>query len=124
MTYGTIGFFILFHIKEPIKLTYLIQITVILLSLRVLTLYFIRLDADPNMIVLEDPFLNTFIYQRNQETGMFNQHDLFFSGHTANLFLASILYQNKKLKYFFFNDYFYNGRLSYFTKSALQYRCY
>ena len=101
MTYGAIGFFILFHLNDPIKLTYLIQITVILLSLRVLTLYFIRLDAHPDMIVLEDPFLNTFLYQINKETGTFNQHDLFFSGHTANLFLASILYQNKKLKYFF-----------------------
>ena len=109
MTYGAVGFFILFHLKDPIKLTSLMQITVILLSLRVLTLYFIRLDADPNMIVLKDPFLNTFIYQINKETGLLNQHDLFFSGHTANLFLASILYQNKKLKYFFLTVTFIMG---------------
>ena len=41
------------------------------------------------------------MYQKNEVTGSYNQHDLFFSGHTANLFLTSMLYQNKKLKYFF-----------------------
>ena len=101
MTYGVIGFFILFHLKEPIKLTNLMQITIILLSLRVVTLYFVRLDADPDMIILTDPFLNTFLYQVNEQTGTYNQHDLFFSGHTANLFVASMLCQNKKLKYIF-----------------------
>ena len=101
MTYGSIAFFIFFHLKDPIKLTHLIQITVVLLLFRVITLYLIRLDADPNMIILEDPFLNTFVYQFNEQTGMYNQHDLFFSGHTANLFLISILYRNKKIKYFF-----------------------
>ena len=109
MTYGAIGFFIFFHLTEPIKLTYLIQISVVLLSLRVITLYLIRLDADPNMIILKDPFLNTFVYQLNEQTGMYNQHDLFFSGHTANLFLTSILYRNKKLKYFFLTVTFIMG---------------
>ena len=100
-TYGTMGFFVFYHLKDPMKLINLIQVFVILLFLRVVSLYFIRLDADPNMIVLQDPFLNTFIYQINEKTQMYNQHDLFFSGHTANLFLVSILYQNKKLKYIF-----------------------
>ncbi len=100
-TYGTMGFFVFYHLKDPIKLINLIQIVVILLAFRGISLYFIRLDADPNMIVLQDPFLNTFIYQINEKTQMYNQHDLFFSGHTANLFLVSILYRNKKLKYIF-----------------------
>ena len=101
MTYGAIGFFVFYHLKTPIKLMHLIQITIILLTLRVITLYFVELDADPSMITLKDPFLNTFMYQINEETGTYNQHDLFFSGHTANLFITSMLYQNKKLKYFF-----------------------
>jgi len=101
MTYGAIGFFVFYHLKNPIKLMHLIQITIILLTLRVITLFFVELDADPSMITLKDPFLNTFMYQINEETGTYNQHDLFFSGHTANLFITSMLYQNKKLKYFF-----------------------
>ena len=109
MTYGTIAFFIFFHLKDPIKLTHLFQIVAILLLLRVITLYLVRLDADPNMIILEDPFLNTFVYQFNEQTGMYNQHDLFFSGHTANLFLISILYRNKKIKYFFLTVTFIMG---------------
>ena len=101
ITYFSIFFYIFYHLNEPIRLINLIQITVILLSLRVVSLYFIRLDADPNMIVLQDPLLNAFVYQINPQTGLYNQHDLFFSGHTANLFLLSILYTNKRLRYFF-----------------------
>ncbi len=101
ITYSTMGFFVFYNIKNPDKLVYLIQVVVILLFLRAISLFFIRLDADPNMIVLQDPFLNTFMYQINEETGTYNQHDLFFSGHTANLFLVSILFKNKKLKYIF-----------------------
>ena len=64
-------------------------------------MYFFRFDSDPNMIILKDPLLNTFMYQLNENTGLYNQHDLFFSGHTANLFLVSILYTDKRIKYFF-----------------------
>jgi len=101
ITYFSFFFYIFYHLNEPIKLINLIQIIVILLSFRIVSLYFIRLDADPNMIVLQDPILNLFVYQINPQTGLYNCHDLFFSGHTANLFLLSILYTNKKLKYFF-----------------------
>ena len=61
------------------------------------------------MIILKDPFLNTFLYQLNKNTGLYNQHDLFFSGHTANLFLVSILYRDKRLKYFFLLITFFMG---------------
>ena len=54
------------------------------------------------MITLVDPILNTIFYQFNENTGMYNQHDLFFSGHIANLFIISLLYDNKKIKHFFF----------------------
>ena len=50
---------------------------------------------------LKDPFLNTFMYQINEKTGMYNQHDLFFSGHTSNLFLIAILFSKKYLKIIF-----------------------
>jgi len=99
MTYGTIGFFILYHLSLPLKVIYFIQMGVLLLLFRTVTLFLFRFDA-PEMIVLQDPILNSVIYQMN-EVGQYNQHDLFFSGHTANLFLASLLFENKKLKIFF-----------------------
>lgn len=99
ITYGTIGFFIIYHLSFPLKLMYFIQMTLLLLLFRTITLFLFRFDA-PEMIVLKDPILNTFIYQLN-DIGEYNQHDLFFSGHTANLFLASILFKNKNLKKIF-----------------------
>ena len=79
----------------------LFHLVSVLLILRSITLFLFRLDADPNMITLSDPILNTIFYQLNENTGMYNQHDLFFSGHIANLFIISLLYDNRKIKYFF-----------------------
>ena len=101
MTYGSMFFFFFYNANKPSVIIKLFQVVVILLFLRAITLYFFRFDSDPNMIILKDPFLNTFIYQLNENTGLYNQHDLFFSGHTANLFLVSILYSEKRFKYFF-----------------------
>ena len=101
MTYGTMSFFFFYNVNKPSVIINLFQIVIILLFLRVITLYFFRFDSDPNMIILKDPLLNTFMYQLNENTGLYNQHDLFFSGHTANLFLVSILYTDKRIKYFF-----------------------
>lgn len=101
MTYGTMFFFFFYNINKPSVIINLFQVVIILLFLRAISLYFFRFDSDPNMIILKDPLLNTFMYQLNENTGLYNQHDLFFSGHTANLFLVSILYTDKRIKYFF-----------------------
>ena len=101
MTYGTMSFFFFYNINKPSVIINLFQLVIILLFLRAISLYFFRFDSDPNMIILKDPLLNTFMYQLNENTGLYNQHDLFFSGHTANLFLVSILYTDKRIKYFF-----------------------
>tara|TARA_Y100000991_G_scaffold135268_1_gene101950 strand:+ start:4054 stop:4713 length:660 start_codon:yes stop_codon:yes gene_type:complete len=100
-TYGTILFFIIYHLKNPTKLMYLMQLAVMVDIFRVISLYFVRLDA-PEMISLNDPILNFLIYEPHPETDLYNQHDLFFSGHTANLFIISYLYEKNYLRYFFF----------------------
>ena len=101
MTYGTMSFFFFYNVKKPSVIINLFQVVIILLFLRAISLYFFRFDSDPNMVILKDPLLNTFMYQLNENTGLYNQHDLFFSGHTANLFLVSILYTDRRIKYFF-----------------------
>ena len=102
MTYGTMSFFFFYNINKPSVILNLFQVVIILLFLRVISLYFFRFDSDPNMIILKDPLLNTFMYQLNENTGLYNQHDVFFSGHTANIFLVSIHYTNRRINYFFF----------------------
>jgi len=101
-TYGSLFFFFALNCLNPEKLLKLFHLVSILLILRSITLFLFRLDADPNMITLSDPILNTLFYQLNENTGMYNQHDLFFSGHIANLFIISLLFDNRKIKYFFF----------------------
>jgi len=100
LTYGTILFFILYHLNNPTKLMHLIQLAVLVDIFRVISLFFIRLDA-PEMIELYDPVLNFLIYEINPETNSYNQHDLFFSGHTANLFVISCLFKKKSIRNLF-----------------------
>tara|TARA_B100000900_G_scaffold188272_1_gene159482 strand:- start:558 stop:1199 length:642 start_codon:yes stop_codon:yes gene_type:complete len=102
LTYGSLLFFFILNFLKPKKLLKLFHLVSILLILRSISLFLFRLDADPNMITLSDPILNTIFYQLNENTGMYNQHDLFFSGHIANLFIISLLYDDRKIKYFFF----------------------
>ena len=91
LTYGSLSFFFILNLSNPEKIMKLFHLVSILLILRSITLFLFRLDADPNMITLVDPILNTIFYQFNENTGMYNQHDLFFSGHIANLFIISLL---------------------------------
>ena len=101
LTYGSLFFFII-NLLNPEKNIEVISFSKYSIDLKDYNFILFRLDADPNMITLVDPILNTIFYQFNENTGMYNQHDLFFSGHIANLFIISLLYDNKKIKHFFF----------------------
>ena len=74
----TVTIFFYYKPINPEKILKLFHLVSILLILRTITLFLFRLDADPNMITLVDPILNTIFYQFNENTGMYNQHDLFF----------------------------------------------
>tara|TARA_B100001250_G_C19722316_1_gene754415 strand:+ start:638 stop:1165 length:528 start_codon:yes stop_codon:yes gene_type:complete len=99
--YGSIAFFIFYHLNDPKKIINIMQAATVLLIIRTLVLFIFRFDEPVDMINLKDPIMETFVYSQNPETGQYNRHDLFFSGHTANLFLLAIYFNKKRLKIFF-----------------------
>ena len=62
---------------------------------RVISIYLIPLEPPADMILLKDPFLYWF-------GGGDITKDLFYSGHTASLFVAFLTMTNKKVKVFLF----------------------
>ncbi len=63
--------------------------------LRLITIYFLPLDAPGTIIPLKDPFIEFF------GGGKTLYRDLFFSGHTSTMFLFSLTATSRKLKYIF-----------------------
>jgi len=82
-------------IRNPeICLTFLIAYIQLCL-LRIITISLFPLQAPPGIVILIDPLSNYFY-------GVpFISKDLFFSGHTATLFLMFLCNRNKWKKYFF-----------------------
>ncbi|MBK8700218.1 MAG: hypothetical protein IPN29_12085 [Saprospiraceae bacterium] len=64
-----------------------------LIAMRMLTLYYFPLEPPKSIIPLEDIFLQTTFY--SQQTLL---KDLFFSGHTAAVFLLFFLVRNRVIK--------------------------
>ncbi len=79
----------------PQKFLLAIQTYSLIAFLRLLTIYLLPLDAPPTIIPLKDPFVEFF------GGGNTLLKDLFFSGHTATMFLFFLLVNNK-LKIVFF----------------------
>lgn len=69
---------------------------IFLCLLRMLMISLIPLEAPRDLVHLSDPFSN-FFYGPNMIT-----KDLFFSGHTATLFLVGLCLENKREKYIVF----------------------
>lgn len=90
------SFFLMFItvIKNPeILLTFLISY-IILCSFRYVSIFLFPLEAPPGIINLIDPISNTFY------GGTFITKDLFFSGHTATLFVIYLCHRKKNIKYY------------------------
>ncbi len=85
ITYGAIMLYVVFEFRKPHFLSRLMFAYAILLWLRVLTMSLLQLKAPIDIVFLQDPFLNSFIYDGNIDT------DLFFSGHAGLLFLLFFL---------------------------------
>jgi membrane-associated phospholipid phosphatase len=81
--------------KYPGQLLFTLQAYSLLVVVRIAAMYVMPLNPPPDMIPLNDPFVQYF------GTGRLLTKDLFFSGHTATIYLLFLTAQNKKLKLLF-----------------------
>ena len=99
--FGIIYFSIIIGIisllNDPAKLIFALQVYSVMMIIRIATLYLVPLNAPEKMIPLVDPIVQKI------GTGQLLTKDLFFSGHTATMFLLFLVITNKKLKVIFFS---------------------
>jgi membrane-associated phospholipid phosphatase len=99
VTFGLIYFSVIVAvfslINKPASLFFALQSYGVMLLFRMLVMYLTPLDAPEKLIPLHDPFVQMF------GTGDILTKDLFFSGHTATMFLLFLVVKNHKLKTIF-----------------------
>lgn len=95
LIYISLILFIINIIKHPDKLMIALQAYGLMVVFRVIAMYLTPFAAPEKLILLNDPFVQLF------GEGDILTKDLFFSGHTATLFLLFLLADNKKLKIVF-----------------------
>ncbi|MDG1331251.1 MAG: hypothetical protein P8P74_02900 [Crocinitomicaceae bacterium] len=93
ITYGTIITYAILNRKEKYFISRMAFSYGLLLIIRTITLSVLPLKEPETIVYLEDPFLNTFIYQGTIDS------DLFFSGHTALVCL--VFFQTQGWKWLF-----------------------
>ncbi len=82
-------------IQKPDKLMIALQCYGLMVILRTIAMYLLPLEAPVTLIPLNDPFVQIF------GEGNILEKDLFFSGHTATLFLLFLLMDKGSLKFMF-----------------------
>ena len=82
---------IIYFLGEPERLIFAMQVYIIMVMVRMIAMYFVPFDPPALMIQLKDPVVEYL------GTGQQMNKDLFFSGHTATLFL---LYLTSGKKFF------------------------
>ncbi len=96
MIYGGIIFAVFILFNEPERFLSALKSYVILLILRMISMYLLPLNPPADMILLKDPFVETFA-----SSGQVLTKDLFFSGHTSLMFLIFLIVNKKYQKYIF-----------------------
>lgn len=96
-TYGTALAGLCYAMQSPYSLLHLCQMYILLNVFRIACMFFLPLDPPEGIIPLNDAILQNTVYGHG-----LNQKDLFFSGHTATLFLFFFFAKNNWLKLFFF----------------------
>lgn len=81
--------------SKPEILLLALQSYLLLVIFRIMVMYSVPLDAPEGLILLNDPFVQFF------GSGEVLTKDLFFSGHTATLFLLFLVSEKKYLKIIF-----------------------
>ncbi len=95
LIYGCLITAIFYLIRNPEKLVFAVQLYILMVIVRIISMWLLPLNPPENMILLKDPFVELF------GTGETLTKDLFFSGHTATLFILFLTAENGKLKKFF-----------------------
>jgi len=85
-------------IKSPKQFIVAFQIYIVVLIFRFCFMYLLPLNPPFGIIPLHDPFVELF------GTGVTLLRDLFFSGHTATLFVFFFVVEKKLYKMFFLNS--------------------
>ena len=94
--YSTAALTIINVLPQPNLFVKAVQAYALMLLLRLVTLYFVPLNAPHHIIPLNDPFIEQFFYGQTRIT-----KDLFFSGHVATVCLLYLVNPYKKLKLFY-----------------------
>ena len=82
-------------IKNPKQLIFAIQLYTLMVTVRIVAMYLLPLEPPAKIIVLNDPFIEFL------GTGQTLTKDLFFSGHTATLFVLFLVSEKKIIKIVF-----------------------
>ncbi len=102
LTFGLIYFSILLTVfsvfKNPEKLVFILQCYGVMVFFRLIVMYLIPLEAPPTLIPLNDPFVQLF------GPGKILTKDLFFSGHTATIFLLYLSSENRLIRIIFLSS--------------------
>lgn len=81
--------------KYPRRILIAFQSYLLIAALRLITIFFLPLNAPFHIIPLQDPFVEFF------GGGQTLLRDLFFSGHTSTMFLLALTAKHKTLKWIF-----------------------
>lgn len=92
LIYGSIVVAIVTLSKNPKQLMFAIQLYTVMVAVRIAAMYLLPLEPPITMIALNDPFVEFF------GTGQTLTKDLFFSGHTATLFILFLVSEKKMIK--------------------------
>lgn len=86
---------IIILVRNPVRLIFTLQVYTVLILFRITAMYSVPFNPPPAMIPLNDPFVQFF------GSGKLLTKDLFFSGHTATLFLLFLVIDKKPYKQIF-----------------------
>lgn len=86
---------IIIFVPVPHQIMLAVQSYIVMVVIRIAAMYLTPLDPPPGMIPLNDPVVEII------GTGQLLTRDLFFSGHTATLFLFYLVSDKKLFKYLF-----------------------
>jgi PAP2 superfamily C-terminal len=95
LIYLSIIFMLITLSSKPKKLIFAMQCYIMLILIRIFMMYLVPLNPPAGMILLNDPFVQFF------GPGQPLTKDLFFSGHTATIFLFYLVSDNSVYKGFF-----------------------